>query len=431
MRDVRALDDTLHAATASGAIPGLVAIATRSSETIYDGAFGVRDLSTSQPMTRDSVFWIASMTKAITTVAALQLVEQDRLRLDSPIADILPDFASPMVMDGLDDTGAPRLRPAKGAITLRHLMTHTAGFCYDMWNADMLRYMKATGLPRPGTGQRIALTAPLAFDPGTRWEYGINIDVIGLMIERASGQRLDRYLRDHLFAPLGMSDTAFHLSQALRERLVRVHARAGDGTLAPIDFECEQQPEMLMGGGGLYSTASDYARFARMILKKGVADDGSVILKPDTVASMARNQIGDLEMGTLPTAIPHLTHAIDFHPGIVKKWGLGFMINMAETPEGRSVGSLAWAGLSNCYYWIDPARDVAGIILMQVLPFADPICLDAFSRFERGVYETLAASKAASSVGSRGADAAPPRDSGPPWPRDPSARSAGVRRHAE
>jgi CubicO group peptidase (beta-lactamase class C family) len=391
MHTITALDDVLRAATTSGAVPGLVAMATSSREAIYQSSLGVRDLSKAKPMTQDSVFWIASMTKAITTAAAMQLVEQGKLQLDDPIGGIVPEFASPQVMDGLDDKGAPKLRPAKSPITLRHLMTHTAGFCYDMWNADMLRYMTATGLPRMSSCKRVALTAPLAFDPGTRWEYGINVDVIGRMIEEVSGQRLDQYIRDHIFAPLGMASSGFRLSSDMRSRLVRVHARGGNGSLTPIEFECEQEPEQHMGGGGLYSTAPDYIRFVRMILNKGRAGGGHQVLKPETVATMAQNHIGDLEMTALPTSLANLSNPIDFYPGIVKKWGLGFMINTEPTPEGRSAGSLAWAGLSNCYYWIDPSRDVAGVILMQVLPFADETCLKTFADFERGIYAALGA----------------------------------------
>lgn len=388
MRNFKALDEALRSTTDAGMVPGLVAMAATSRDVVYQNCFGVRDLSKPQPMTRDSVFWIASMTKAITTAAAMQLVEGGKLQLNDPIGKILPEFANPQVMDGFDERGSPKLRPATRPITLRHLMTHTAGFCYDMWNADMLRYMAATKLPRIASGQRIALTAPLASDPGTRWEYGINIDVIGLMIEAVSGQRLDGYLRDHIFAPLGMNNTGFKISPAMREKLVRVHARDDSGAFKPIDLEGIQEPEQHMGGGGLYASAPDYIRFVQMILNKGGVGDCQV-LKPETVAMMAQNHIGDLNVTRLPSVIATLSNHVDFYPGMTKKWGLGFMINTNPTPEGRSAGSLAWAGLSNCYYWIDPARDVAGIILMQVLPFMDALCLKAFATFERGLYAGL------------------------------------------
>jgi CubicO group peptidase (beta-lactamase class C family) len=366
----------------------VVAIAATGSELIYEGAFGRRDLARDAPMTTDSVFWIASMTKAVTSAGAMQLVEHGKLSLDAPIGRLLPDLAAPLVLEGFDADGEPRLRPARTAITLRHLMTHTAGFCYGMWNGDMVTYLDKKGLPAVTTCRNDALKTPLASDPGTRWEYGTNIDFVGKAIEAATGQRLDAYLHDNIFAPLGMTDTAFRIGPAQRERLVGMHARAPDGSLAPIPFEIEQEPEFHMGGGGLYGTAGDYIRFTQMILNKGESN-GNRVLRPDTVAAMSENHIGELEMTKMFAALPAVTNDVDLYPDIVKKWGLSFMINTAMTPEGRSPGSLAWAGLANTYYWIDPSRGITGVILMQLLPFADKHCLDAFAVFERGVYAGL------------------------------------------
>jgi len=394
MQNSAQIDQTLRQASERGEIPGVVAIAASSSEVLYQGAFGKRDLSKPQPMTVNSVFWIASMTKAVTAAAAMQLVEQGKLSLDAPIGKVLPDLAEPLVLEGFGADGAPKTRPAKAPITLRHLLTHTAGFCYDMWNADMVKYMAHHGIPGIIGCQEAALKTPLASDPGTRWEYGINIDFAGKAVEAASGQKLDAYLRDHLFAPLGMTDTGFKIGDAQRQRLVAVHARGEDGALAPIPFEVAQEPEFHMGGGGLYGTAADYIKFTQMILNKGRAG-GHQVLKPETVALMGQNHIGDLNVGKMESAIAFATNDVDLYPGMDKKWGLSFLINTEATPEGRSAGSLAWAGLANTYYWIDPSRDVCGVILMQVLPFADGKCLDAFAGFERGVYAGLAAGQRA------------------------------------
>ncbi|ABD05290.1 Beta-lactamase [Rhodopseudomonas palustris HaA2] len=388
------IDQSLQQRCERGEIPGVVALAGSANEVIYQGAFGKRDLSKPQPMTTDSVFWIASMTKAITAAAAMQLVEQGRLSLDEPIGKVLPDLAAPLVLDGFDADGTPRTRPAKTAITLRQLLTHTAGFCYDMWNADMVKYMERHGIPGVIGCQNAALKTPLASDPGTRWEYGLNIDFAGKAVEAVSGIKLDAYLRDHIFAPLGMTDTGFKIGDAQRQRLVAVHARGEDGSLSPIPFEVAQEPEFHMGGGGLYGTAADYLKFTQMILNKGRAG-GHQVLKPETVALMSQNHIGDLNVTKLNSAIPFATNDVDLYPGMDKKWGLSFLINTETTPEGRSAGSLAWAGLANTYYWIDPARDVCGVILMQVLPFGDGKCLDAFAGFERGVYQGLGAGQKA------------------------------------
>ncbi len=383
------IDQILREKSDAQEIPGVVAVAASGPEMIYEGAFGKRDLAKDDPMTADSVFWIASMTKAVTSAGAMQLVEQGKLSLDEPIGKVLPDLASPMVLEGFDEQGEPKLRPATRPITLRHLMTHTAGFCYDMWNGDMARYIEKSGTPGITTCKNDALKTPIATDPGTRWEYGINIDFVGKAVEAAAGKRLDAYLRDEIFAPLGMSDTGFKITDSMRERLVGMHMRGPDGSLAPLPFELEQDPEFHMGGGGLYSTAGDYIKFCQMILNKGRSADGDQVLKPETVAMMAQNHIGDLVVTKMTSAAPIYTNDVDLYPDMVKKWGLSFLINTAQTPEGRSPGSLAWAGLANTYFWIDPARDVTGVILTQLLPFADPHSLEAFAGFERGVYAGL------------------------------------------
>jgi methyl acetate hydrolase len=386
------IDQVLRQKSEAKEIPGVVAMAATGKEVIYQGAYGKRDLSKDDAMTTDSVFWIASMTKAVTSAAGMQLVEQGKLSLDEPIGKVLPDLAAPQVLEGFDANGEPKLRPAKKPITLRHLMTHTAGFAYDMWNGDMVKYLEKTGTPGVTSCQNAALKTPIMSDPGTRWEYGTNIDFVGKAVEAASGKKLDAYLHDHMFAPLGMTDTAFKIGDAQRKRLVGVHLRGEDGSLTTIPFELEQNPEFHMGGGGLYGTAADYIKFTQMILNKG-RGNGNQVLKAETVAMMGQNHIGDLNMTKMNSAVAFATNDVDLYPDIVKKWGLSFLINTAKTPEGRSPGSLAWAGLANTYYWIDPSRDIAGVILMQVLPFADRKCLETFAGFESGVYAGLDAAQ--------------------------------------
>ena len=388
MQSKAQIDQLLRQMSDAREIPGVVAVAASGKEIVYQGAFGKRDLSKDESMTLDSVFWIASMTKAVTSAAAMQLVEQGKLALDEPIGKLLPDLASPQVLEGFDAKGDAKLRPAKGAITLRHLMTHTAGFCYDIWNADMARHMEKTGIPGIISCQNAALKTPLMSDPGTRWEYGINIDFVGKAVEAASSKRLDVYLRDHLFVPLGMNDTEFKLTDSQRKRLVGMHARGADGALSPIPFELEQDPEFHMGGGGLYSVAGDYIKFCQMILNKGKGG-GNQVLRPETVAVMGQNHMGALNVTKMVSAAPVYSNDVDLWPDQAKKWGLSFLINTAKTPEGRSPNSLAWAGLANTYFWIDPSRDISGVILMQLLPFADGKSLEAFAGFERGIYTGL------------------------------------------
>jgi CubicO group peptidase (beta-lactamase class C family) len=377
-------DAVLREAVERGAVPGVAAVAGDRDGTLYQGAFGRRGLDQEAPMTADTVVWIASMTKAITTVAALQQVEAGRLSLDGPIAEVLPALRSPQVLEGFGEDGAPRLRPARRPITLRHLITHTSGFSYDMWHEGICRVMEHGDIPGVITCRRAALTTPLVADPGERWEYGIGIDWAGLAVEAVTGRPLAEVMRDRITGPLGMADTAFRLGPAQRARLASMHARGPDGTLAAIPFEIPQEPEFHMGGGGLYGTAPDYLRFCRMVLNGGTLD-GARILAPETAAEMGRNQIGDLRVRPMRTAKPAASNDAEFFPGQPKSWGLGFMINEEAVEDGRSAGGLAWAGLGNTYYWIDPARALAGVVVTQILPFADPAVLDVLAAFERAV----------------------------------------------
>jgi methyl acetate hydrolase len=386
MRGLPEIDRILREATDRGDVPGVVAMAATRDGPVYQGAFGRRAVPDGAAMTADTVFWIASMTKAITSAAAMQLVEQGRLSLDAPVAEVLPELAAPQVLEGFNAAGEPRLRPARRGITLRQLITHTAGFVYDIWSPEMGRYMEKTGIPGIITCENAALALPLVFDPGERWDYGINIDWVGKAVERVSGQGLGDYFAAHLFAPLGIKDTAFKLTPDHRSRLVSMHARGPDGSLAPIPFEMPQQPEFEMGGGGLYGTAADYLTFEQMFLNDGRAGGGAQVLKPETVRLMAQNAIGALRVQLLKTAAPAYSNDAEFFPGMIKKWGLGFMISTEAVPGGRHGGSLAWAGLGNTYFWIDPAAGVAGVILMQLLPFADAKALALFDRFEKAVY---------------------------------------------
>jgi methyl acetate hydrolase len=381
--------DTLFAETVERrAVPGVVAMAASAKGPVYEGAFGRRDLTSNAAMTPDTVVWIASMTKAITAAAAMQLVERGKLSLDAPAAAVVPELSAAKVLEGFDAGGQPRLRAPKRPMTLRHLLTHTAGYGYEIFNAAIAQYQAATNTPGITTCTNAALTTPLLFDPGDRWEYGINIDWAGKMVEAVSGQRLDRYLEQNVLGPLGMNDTSFKLSPSQRARLASVHQRGADGALAPIEFEIPQAPEFCMGGGGLYGTAGDYLRFTQMIMRGGTLD-GATVLRPETVEQMSQNHIGPLEVGVIKTAIPALSNEINLLPGISKKWGLSFLINAAPLPTGRSAGSLAWAGLANTYFWIDRPKQVCGVFLSQVLPFYDDTVLGLLTTFETEVYRAL------------------------------------------
>ena len=388
MATVQAIDQLLSQAANAQDVPGVVAMVATDQGSIYEGAFGQRELGKETAMTADTVVWIASMTKAITAAAAMQLVERGSLQLDSPAAEVVPELAQAQVLEGFDASGKPKLRPPRRAMTLKHLLTHTAGFSYEIWRADIVKYQEATGTPGITTCEHAALMTPLLFDPGERWDYGINIDWVGKMIEAVSGQKLGDYLQQNVFAPLGMSSTSFKLSPSQRARLASVHTRGADATLAPFPFEIPQEPQFQMGGGGLYGTAQDYLRFTQMLLHRGTFN-GNQVLRPETVHTMSQNHIGDLDCVALKTVAPTLSHDANFFPGMQQKWGLSFLINTTQTPQGRSAGSLAWAGLANTFFWIDPTKRVTGVFLTQILPFFDPKAITLFRHFEAAVYQSL------------------------------------------
>jgi methyl acetate hydrolase len=382
MADTSQITSLLRRAAESGEVPGVVAAAANADGVIFEGGFGTRDVATGAPMTADTVVWIASMTKALTGACAMQLVEQGKLSLDADITTVLPELGRVQVLEGFDDTGKPRLRQPRRQLTLRHLLTHTSGFAYDIWNPVVARYMEITGTPSIATCKNAALSLPLVSDPGTKWEYGISIDWAGKAVEAVSGQTLDRYMRDNLLSPLGMSDTGFGIRDNQRQRLAKVHARTPQG-LVSTDTELPPDPEFHMGGGGLYSTAADYLTFARMIMLGG-AVNGVRVLRPETVAMMSQNAMGDLVCNPMKTGAPTASNDVDFIAGM--KWGLSFLINPQPLPTGRSAGSLAWAGLANSYYWIDPVKQVAGVYATQLLPFFDAKAVQIFQDFETAVY---------------------------------------------
>jgi methyl acetate hydrolase len=380
------LDAALSQPVQRGDIPGAVAGLTDKNQTTYLAAFGERALGKGVPMTADSVFNIASMTKAVTGAAAMQLVEQGKLELDEPISKYIPRAAELQVFEGMDEKGEPRLRPPKRPVTLRHLMTHTSGMVYNQWDSDFDRLVKAKNIPILGSGSNDGFYAPLMFDPGERWEYGISIDWIGLLVETISRKSLGTYMQENIFGPLGMSSTGYRLTPDMEARRVATHQRGPDGKLTEIEWKGQPQPVRELGGGGLYSTAGDYLQFVRMILNGG-RGNGQQVLKPETVALMGRNAMGNVRVVMLKTTNPARSEDAEFFPGLPKSWGLTFMINEEQAPTGRSPGSLAWAGLFNTFYWIDPTKGMGGVFMAQTLPFVDPRTLKAFQDFETAAYQ--------------------------------------------
>ncbi len=369
-----ALDAVLAESAAQNTVPGFVAMATSGDGREYLRAFGKRSVADPAPMMADTLFWIASFTKLVTTVAALQLVEDGKLDLDRPVAAFLPDFADLPILEGHGADGKAILRKATDAPTVRHLLTHTSGLGYPMMDAELGRWVADAGLAPTDTRR-----FPRRFEAGARWQYGVGIDWAGAVIEHLSGEGLEHVFPRRIFGPLGMADTTFLLTDAQRARRAAMHARLPDGALLPIEFEMPPPPNFGLGGGALYSTAADYMRLLRAILDGRILSDASRAL-------LFANQIGDLQAGAIVSSNPALTLDFEPMPGAPKRWSLGLLLNVEPGPHGRAAGSGAWAGLANCYYWLDPKTGVAALILSQILPFADPAVLDLAAQFEAAVY---------------------------------------------
>ncbi|MFK7914912.1 MAG: serine hydrolase domain-containing protein [Pseudomonadales bacterium] len=380
-----AIDECLRAPIEGGIIHGLSAAIVSDTEVHYENAFGTRASDGTTTMTTDTVMAIMSMTKALTGAAAMQLVEQGKLALDGPAANVCPELGALQVLEGFSEDGAARLRPARSAITLRQLLTHTSGLAYPTWNAALLRYATEHKIPDISTLQKASLQLPLMFDPGTDWEYGIGIDWVGQMVEAASGLTLGAYFAEYLTGPLAMSSTGFSATPDMLQRMAPIHKRTKNGALKPLAPNVPASPEFEMGGGGLLSTVQDYGRFVRMILGNG-ALEGVRVLSEASVEMMAQNQMGNLRVKPLPTAIPILSNDAEFFPGEPKSWGLTFQISETDCDTGRKAGTLMWAGLANSYYWIDRTSNLAGIYLTQIFPFVDEHALAHYYEFESAAY---------------------------------------------
>ena len=372
------VDEILRSAVERKDVAGVVAMAADHSRVLYQGAFGLADIGAARPLKLDALFRIASMTKAVTSVAAMQLVEQGRFTIEDPVEKHFPQFARLAVVESFDGaTGAYRVRPAARSVTIRHLFTHTSGLGYR-FTSPILRDF------RPRAGEEYPV-GPLVFEPGERWLYSTSTDWLGRLVEKISGQPLEHYFRQRIFGPLRMADTFYHVPQGKQARLVTVNRRRRDGSLVK---EARQPPVSgftPIGGGGLSSTAGDYIRFTRMLLNGGELD-GARVLSAGTVATMGQNHIGAIGVPALTTALPDSSDDFSFIADGRDKWGLGFLITADSVPGKRSAGSLSWGGSNNTYFWIDPAREIAGVILMQFLPFADRKALALYDAFERGVY---------------------------------------------
>ncbi len=375
------IDDLLNGVTADGSLHGIAATVVGRDGVLYEGAAGDAG--------PDTMFRNASMTKAVATTAALQLVEQGRVDLDATVASIVPEFGELQVLDGFDGD-EPVLRPPKTQATVRQLMTHTAGCGYHFVNEKLLKYCTVKDFPNVLQGKKLSISAPLVHDPGTIWEYGVNTDWVGMVVEAVSGQTLGGYLAEHVYGPLGMTDSTFAPSDEQRARSLPVLSRAADGSLAPTEIDLTAEQEWDAAGHGSYGTIADYGRFVRAWVNGGELD-GTRILKEETVELALRDHLDGVPLPKkLEPAVPELSNPVELLD-VPQGWGLGFHLYLIDLPGMRSAGSGDWSGLFNSYYWIDRKAGVGAVIATQLLPFFDYKMVETILGFEAAVYAELGA----------------------------------------
>jgi methyl acetate hydrolase len=379
-----AIDEVLEQAVDAGAVPNVVAIAADREGIIYEGGAGPRAPGLSATVDADTRFRIMSMTKMVATVAALQLSEQSKLDLDAPVEEYCPDFAQVQVLERVEG-GKPVLRAPASKATVKQLITHTSGLGYWFWNSGVVAWEHATGTPNVLSGSNVIFNAPMVADPGTRFNYGINTDWLGRVVEAAGGKGLDEAIAAGITEPLGMNDTAFTITEEQLREATPVHLRGEDGAWAASEIELASDPDWWAGGHGLYSTPHDYLKFQRMLLGNGTSPDGVQVLSGETVDAAFTNQIGDLDFpADIPTADPASSFGLSVGPGY--KWGFGLLLNTHDEPGRRRAGTGAWAGLANTHYWVDRSAGIAGAIYSQFLPFIPPEALKLYADFETALY---------------------------------------------
>jgi CubicO group peptidase (beta-lactamase class C family) len=377
-----ALQKVLNDSIATGKVPFVVGMTGKASGVTFAGAAG--DAAPGIKAAPDTVLRIFSITKSIGSTAAMILIEQGKMDFDTPVQDVLPEFAEIRVLEGWDGD-KPKMRAPKVKATARHLATHTSGLEYEFWRAEAAEYLAKTKRPSIVAGTKAAMFYPMMTDPGTRWGYGPSIDWLGLMAEKISGQRIDVFLKANLFEPLGMKDTDVEVRPHMQARLAAVKARGENGKFGDSDLAPPSNPEVYGMGHALYSTPQDYMRFLRMFLNKGTLD-GNRVLKESSVARMLENHMGPLKFEKMVTVAPPITADFDPFAGTTKTHSFGFMRNEADIPGRRRAGSQSWAGVLNTHYWFDPTADVAGIITTQTLPFVEPPFMAAYEAFEKAAY---------------------------------------------
>jgi CubicO group peptidase (beta-lactamase class C family) len=375
------IDTLLQRAVQQGVVPGVVAMVATKDKVLYEGAFGLMDVAKQKPMQKDTIFRIASMTKPVTSVAVMMLVEEGKLSLDDPVSKYIPSFKDRELIATFNSQDASfTTKKATKEVLIRHLLTNTSGLAYTFANDESNRLQRKLNKP--------AEELPLLYEPGTRWTYSGSTRILGLVVEKITGMGLDKFYEERIFKPLKIQETSFVVPDGKTDRVVTTQQRRDGKFVETANPAKIQSP--VAGDGGLNATAADYIKFLQMFLNEGKAPGGTTLLRKASIEAMTKNEIGDVIVQTQLTTNPALSQNFPIGAGR-DKFGFGFQLAVSnkENPDLRSPGSYTWAGIYNTHFWVDPKRQIAGVIMMQVLPFYDESCMKLYQDVEAAIGRNL------------------------------------------
>ncbi|KAK4231862.1 beta-lactamase/transpeptidase-like protein [Podospora fimiseda] len=365
-------------------------ILVNKNNTLFAGSSGRinQPYAASAPFTTTSFAWVASLTKLLTSISLLQLVERNLLTLDGDLRPLIPEFNTVQILRGFNDSNSPILEPNTSPLTLRHLLTHTSGYGYDMMHPNLTLWCRSTGHNQHAMS-RAGWDTPLVFSPGREagWAYGTGIDWAGIVLEEITGQTLGEYFREHLFKPLGIKDSTFkskEITQELEKRKVKLSFRTEEKELevgdVPIPVEAFEKES---GGAGLWTTAEEYSRVLKAVLN-------GEILGKELMDEMFKRQLNEEQQVTLKKTLAENGMAPDYEgveEDVEENFGLAGALNLKDLPGRRKGGSLMWSGMCNSHWWIDRESGIAGVLVVAVMPFGDSVVNKLYRELESVVYD--------------------------------------------
>ena len=387
--DIKNIDNFLLGTVENLQVPSIAAIIVDQEKILYEGYYGFKNINTQERINHNTLFRIASMTKPITSLCILQLIERGSINLDTNIEDISEKYKKIQIINSFEANNPIYTNPTN-KIKIKHLLNHTAGYGYEIWDKEINELVTLKLLNSLFDDDSDFLNAPILFNPGSEWKYGINIDVLGDLVEKITNQKLGTFMNENIFKKINMTKTSFDLTKEDFENIAIKHSINKKNGYIIEDDELEfhnskKSNQFHAGGGGLFSTPRDYSKFMQIFLNQGKLNNHTLLSK-ENFKNMTTNQIGSLNTNKLNSVMPDISNIADFNPEIQKKFSYGFMINTEKTNEGRPKNSLFWTGLLNTFFWIDLENKIAASIFMQTNPYFSKECVEVFKNFEKKIY---------------------------------------------